>query len=86
VKVYKTDCGHVEQLITAGYLDVGDMFSPEVGDVDRAAPILRRLKSGRSGALSVTRDWTLVRHCPVCGEAVRYEDIATATATPAQGR
>jgi len=44
--------------------------------VTRHAPILRQLREGPSGRLSVTSNWIEVHFCPHCGAKVEYKEEA----------
>ena len=74
-------CDHVAFLMEVGtdhwFLDSGYIVNMDTG-VGMRKPVLRRLKEGRDGRLVVTRPgWLEEKHCPVCGEEIRYEQSGT---------
>ena len=67
-----TNCAHIKALHDNMFLDSSDIVDLLTGKT-RVRPVLRRLKEGRDGRLSVTRDWMEVLHCPLCGAKVSNE-------------
>ncbi len=63
-------CGHIELLQKEMFVDSGTIKNMETDQDRKGVPILRRLKEGRDGRLTVGRDWMEVLYCPNCGAKV----------------
>lgn len=74
-----TECGHLDALLENKLLDYGHIMNlGNMGEDGRWAPVLRQLKEGKDGRLSVKHsNWLEVLHCPICGEKVEYVDEPT---------
>ena len=63
------NCECLELLVTEHFVDTGTLITPETG-VTRPVVILRRLKEGKDGRLTVGTDYLPIIHCPHCGTKV----------------
>lgn len=57
------------------FLDSGLLMNLQQG-TQRRSPVLRTLKEGKDGRLTVSGTWLEIKFCPVCGQAVEAEEIA----------
>jgi len=63
-------CGHVDVLVQAGFLQIGQMLIFNTGALYPAV-VIYAVKDTKTGRLSVTTQWIGVKHCPICGESLK---------------
>ena len=60
-------CDHIELLLARGFIQLR---------YEKGKPVLalRGIKEGKSGHLSVNKNWVQVMYCPICGvRCVEYD-------------
>lgn len=69
-----SECGHVEVLVDAGLICYDELMNFSTGETTPAC-LLREIKEGKSGYLSVGKRWIQMLHCPICGEKLLTEKV-----------
>ena len=69
-----SECGHVEFLADNGLIYVDGLMNMTTGKTI-TAPILKELRDGRNGRLTVGSKWIQMLHCPICGSKLLQEQV-----------